>query len=90
MPMTRASAPPEFAPQRRSIHHHINPTDEFRRHAADCERMAKFTRDPQSKETWNRMAQRWTECAERFQHDREAVHRPGLRHRKPPRAWAAH
>jgi hypothetical protein len=50
--------------------------------------MAKFTRDPQSKETWNRMAQRWTECAERFQHHREAVHRPALRYRKSPRAWA--
>jgi hypothetical protein len=81
---------PELAVQRRPIHPHINPTDEFRRHAADCERMAKFTRDPQSKETWNRMAQRWAECAERFQHDREAVHRPALRYRKSPRAWAEH
>ena len=90
MEKTRASAPLELAPQRRPIHRSVNPTDEFRRHAADCERMAKFTRDPQSKETWNRMAQRWTECAERFQHDREAVHRPASRTGKPPRAWATH
>ena len=52
-------------------------------------RAVTFTADP-VEETWNRMAQRWTECAERFQHDREAVHRPALRYRKSPRAWAAH
>ena len=37
----------------------INPTDEFLRYAADCERMAKVTRDPASKATWKRMADRW-------------------------------
>jgi hypothetical protein len=51
--------------------------------------MAKFTHDRESKATWNRLAQRWTECAERFQHEREAVHRPPLRYRKPIRGWAA-
>ena len=34
----------------------INPSDEFLRHAADCQQMAKFTRDPASKATWRRMA----------------------------------
>ncbi len=42
-----------------------NPTDEFLRYAADCERMAKVTRDPASKATWKRMAERWLQCAER-------------------------
>jgi len=37
----------------------INPSDEFLRHAADCQQMAKFTRDPASKATWRRMAERW-------------------------------
>ena len=45
----------------------MNPSEEFLRHAADCEQMAKFTRDPQSKATWQRMAQRWLSCAQRFE-----------------------
>ena len=41
----------------------INPSDEFLRHAADCQQMARFTRDPASKATWSRMAERWRHCA---------------------------
>ena len=37
--------------------------DEFLRHAADCQRMAKVSRDPTSKATWRQMAQRWVQCA---------------------------
>ena len=37
----------------------IDPSDEFLRHAADCQQMARFTRDPASKATWSRMAERW-------------------------------
>jgi hypothetical protein len=44
----------------------MNPPDEFLKHATDCEQMAKFTRDPESKATWNRMAERWRRCAEHF------------------------
>jgi hypothetical protein len=44
----------------------MNPPDEFLKHAADCEQMAKFTRDPESMATWNRMAERWRRCAEIF------------------------
>ena len=44
----------------------MHPTDEFLRHAAECEQMAKFTRDPESVATWNRMAERWRRCAEIF------------------------
>ena len=86
MPRTRPAELPEPSGQRRLI----DPSDEFLRHAADCQRMAKFTRDPQSRETWSRMAQRWTECAERFTHQRESIQRPALRHRRPPRSWAQH
>ena len=43
----------------------INPPDEFLKHAAECQQMAKATRDPASKMTWNRMAERWPQCAER-------------------------
>ena len=51
----------------------INPSDEFLRHAADCQQMARFTRDPASKATWSRMAERWRHCAEVFQSQRPAV-----------------
>jgi hypothetical protein len=48
----------------------IDPSDEFLRHAADCQQMARFTRDPASKATWSRMAERWLHCAEVFQSQR--------------------
>jgi hypothetical protein len=38
-------------------------SEEFLRHAIDCEQMAKVTRDPSSKATWNDMAVRWRRCA---------------------------
>jgi len=44
----------------------MNPADEFLKRALDCQRMAKFARDPQSRATWLRMAERWRLCAEKF------------------------
>ena len=52
----------------------MNPAEEFLRHAADCQQMAKFTRDPASRATWQRMAERWRHCAEVFQ--KESSSRP--------------
>jgi hypothetical protein len=60
----------------------MNPSEEFLRHAADCEQMAKFTRDPASRATWIRMAERWLQCAETFKIQSSAAH-PAKRHRKP-------
>jgi hypothetical protein len=34
------------------------------RHAAECQSMAKFSRDSANKLTWLRMADRWNRCAE--------------------------
>ena len=34
----------------------MNPQKEFLRHANECEQMARLTRDPESRITWNRMA----------------------------------
>jgi hypothetical protein len=45
----------------------MNPQEEFLRHAADCEQMAKFTHDKASRLTWNRMAERWRQCAWKFE-----------------------
>ena len=58
----------------------MNPSEEFLRHAAECQQMARFTRDPASKATWSRMAERWLRCAEAFQRQgppQSTRHRPG-------------
>src|SRR5262245_55662016 len=52
----------------------MNPPDEFLKHAADCEQMAKFARDAESKATWKRMAERWRRCAEKFTSESLAAH----------------
>src|SRR5262249_22811950 len=43
----------------------MNLADEFLKRELDCQRMAKFARDPQSRATWLRMAERWRLCAEK-------------------------
>ena len=40
------------------------PREEFIRHAAACESIAKFSRDPENKRLWRRMAERWIRCPE--------------------------
>lgn len=37
---------------------------EFRRHAAECSRMAKTTIDRSSRTTWKNLAERWKAAAE--------------------------
>src|SRR5262249_36694083 len=56
----------------------MNPPDEFLKHAADCEQMAKFARDAESKATWNRMAERWRRCAEKFTTESLGAHHARL------------
>jgi hypothetical protein len=36
---------------------------EFRKHAADCKKMAKVSNDRETKAAWKRMAERWMLCA---------------------------
>jgi hypothetical protein len=62
----------------------MNPSEEFMRHAAECESMAKFTRDPQSRATWSHMAERWVRCAELFDSQSAAAQHaaPSRRHRR--------
>ena len=67
----------------------MNPPDEFRKHAADCMQMAKLSRDPESKVTWNRMAERWHQSAERYVGQSLAARdRSPNRHRKSAPGWA--
>jgi hypothetical protein len=42
----------------------MNPSDKFRKFAAECHAMAKFARSPESKVTWNHLAARWIQQAE--------------------------
>jgi hypothetical protein len=67
----------------------MNPAEEFLRHAADCQQMAKFTRDPQSRATWQRMAERWRHCAEVFTKESSAV-RPARASRVPLAGQTSH
>jgi hypothetical protein len=64
----------------------MNPSEEFRKHAAQCQQMAKSTRDPASKATWSRMAERWLRCADVFQQRRPASQPArGAESTSPPR-----
>jgi hypothetical protein len=57
---------------------------EFRKHAADCEIMARVSRDPETKAAWKRMAERWVLCAN-LAEDKDLV----LRRRAEERAIKA-
>jgi len=60
----------------------IRPAEEFRRHALECRNMARGTPDLESKASWNRLADRWTRCAE-LEEARPAPQRRVPRYRKP-------
>jgi hypothetical protein len=70
----------------------MNLSEEFLKHAADCQQMARFTRDPESKATWSRMAERWIDCAERFKIQSQAIARTPPRRPRRPAAedWTQH
>jgi hypothetical protein len=70
----------------------MNPPEEFSKHAAECELMAKFARKPEDKETWRRMAERWLRCAELFTKESLAArdNMPAKRSRSPTLRWAHH
>jgi hypothetical protein len=63
-------------------------SEQFLRFAAECESMAKFTRNPENKPIWRRMAERWVRCAELAErHSRPGygAHADGRkRHRQSP------
>ncbi len=63
----------------------MHPPDEFLKHATECLQMAKLTRDPASKATWSRMAERWLQCAERAKNPSVAAPHPMPARRYPVR-----
>jgi hypothetical protein len=66
---------------------------EFRKHAADCETIAKVSQDRETQAVWKRMAERWLLCA-KLAEDQDMVQlsRKGENrskpHRRPPHHWA--
>jgi hypothetical protein len=63
----------------------------FLKHAAECELMAKSTRDRGSRATWMQMAERWHRLEEmEMSASLAAVNHSSRRHRKPAYSWAAH
>ena len=62
--------------------------DEFQKHADECRRMARATRDFQSKAAWTRMAERWQSllAAEQGRARQRAVN--GVRHRRAAQGWS--
>ena len=42
----------------------MNPSEKFRRFAAECETMSKSAKSPESKAAWNGIAERWIVVAE--------------------------
>jgi hypothetical protein len=43
------------------------PSEEFRRHAAECQDMPRFLPNPGSRAVWIGLAERWLQCAERYE-----------------------
>jgi hypothetical protein len=52
----------------------VNPSEELRHHAAECNRMANSTRGDE-KATWSQMAERWLACAKQAVQFRIKGHR---------------
>jgi hypothetical protein len=63
----------------------MNLSENFAKFAAECELMAKFTRIPENRTVWIRMAERWLRCAELNDRQTSAAHDANLakRHRTP-------
>jgi hypothetical protein len=65
----------------------------FLHRAAECERMAKFTHDSDSRVSWKRLAERWHRCAKvDISANSEAARHRGEpdRHRHPDPPWMHH
>jgi hypothetical protein len=68
----------------------MNPSEKFVRFAAECELMAKFTRSPENRTVWTRMAERWLRCAQLYDRESSAVQAASTakRHRASAHTWA--
>ena len=63
----------------------MTPSQQFLRFAADCQSMAMFKCDPQSKLVWRQLAERWTRCAEWAERESLAAQNAQLQRQKRKR-----
>jgi hypothetical protein len=56
--------------------------EHFQRFAAECEAMARGTRNPKDKEVWMGLAQRWLRCAALVEHEESEVRARRKRNRE--------
>jgi hypothetical protein len=64
-------------------------SEEYRTYAAECERMVKYTRDPEDGAIWKRMAARWQRVAELEEKHSAREHSDApLRHGESEFRWA--
>jgi hypothetical protein len=69
----------------------MDTSERFLRFAAECELMAKATRDRENKTVWRSIAQRWIRCAELVeQQNSSALAAHSMKHRGKPAFTLAH
>ena len=68
----------------------MTPSEQFLRHAAECELMSKSTPSVDDKEVWKRLAVRWIRCAESYKNQSSAAtHAKSVKlHRRVSGRWA--
>jgi hypothetical protein len=62
----------------------MNPSEEFRRHAAECGQMANFLHDKNNRAAWNNIADRYLRCAQWYDSTHAAAQR--VKHRSQKKA----
>ena len=69
----------------------MDASDRFLRFAAECELMAKDSRDPKNKTVWRNIAERWTRCAELVERQNSlAQDARSMKHRGKPALASVH
>jgi hypothetical protein len=64
----------------------MDPIEVFHRHADECRRMTRVARDPQSRDTWNSMAERWLRCAAEYE-TAKGARKSAHRHARNTTTW---
>ena len=69
----------------------MDASERFLRFAAECELMAKGSRDPKNKTVWRGIAERWTRCAELIERQNSlAQNARSMKHRGKPALASVH
>ena len=67
-----------------------DPSEQFLRHAAECESMAKFSHDPRNRAVWHSLAERWIRCAKLAKVHGASQHRSKAKTGRKPAEVRAH